>query len=72
MDNPPEFEDGYFMPPKLLDLLEFAVNKTIPKLRFLQLNETAEKGYLQTSSPGWAIKFSVRYLNKRSTNSLQL
>ena len=34
--------------------------------------ETAEKGYLQTSAPGWTIKFSVHYLNKRYTHSLQV
>jgi hypothetical protein len=37
MDDPPELEDGYFMPPELHDLLEFAVNKTIPKLRSIEL-----------------------------------
>ncbi len=36
MDNPIEAEDGYFMPPKLHDLLQLAVNKTIPKLRSFQ------------------------------------
>lgn len=35
-DNPPELKDGFFMPPDLHDLLEFAVMKTdIPKLRSL-------------------------------------
>jgi len=34
--------------------------------------ETAEKGYLQTPSPGWGIRFSVHHLNKHSTRSLQL
>jgi hypothetical protein len=32
--------------------------------------ETAEKGYLQTSSSGWIIKFSVHRLNKQPTSSL--
>jgi hypothetical protein len=35
-------------------------------------SETAEKGYLQTLSPWWAIKFSVHRLNKHPTGSPQL
>jgi len=36
VDNPPELEDGYFMPPTLSDLLwETAVQITIPRLRSL-------------------------------------
>jgi hypothetical protein len=36
IDNPPELEDGFFMPPDLHDLLEFALMKTdITKLRLL-------------------------------------
>lgn len=35
MHDPPELEDGYFMPPELHDLLYSAIKKTIPKLRSL-------------------------------------